>query len=1232
MEGLSSEREWSRLLSKIAAIPHSEIREALNEFAQYVRGKVSQSRAPSVSQTAGINNGLMIGQLFQTYDIRVEVREQAYDVLDPLIRLLIAQMKHTVCISSNSEDAQGLIEMIHRIFNQSLAYEVIDPLGAAAIVPALLNVRLETVRRCDIFIGIYGGQYRPGHTAPRIDEIARLELQSALGQSRRCFLFRSRNSIAEPEQWAYPTFSHFYPPDGCFKVLLEAVRSWVLRTPNSIEQSKLQARYELRRTHKCIAAYNDGLRAAYTALHGEVERTGQFDWYGSPEEFLSKLDEVIDQLQRKDRTGLIPAAVRDRWDKLNQLRGEEIIRQLPFARQAFASPLEVTWRRGSDSDASRDCDGGAERESSAENEASIWSRFLSTAWHIEMWNLYLRLLQSTRQLAEDHSLADIVRIPERLPKQLFDDNSYEYILRTLREWARHIPEPSQLRLQVKSLPRQRRQFGNVEERHRDLQEALGQWEHDVETLKQALESPHFGRCLLLLGRHGSGKTHCVLRMLDSDGDQPAWPLYLTVPRDLVDIETLLCDAASLRIQPSGSGIQWRGVEEIDRYLSGKTEEVSSPSSLVFIFDGLENWYRTHPQFIEEFRGFLETHTQFHSLFFVLTLSESAYHLVVDDEEFWNRYGYVIDEADENPSSLAGWLSLDELNEYAQMWLPIVGVDRVAADYFDPASRRLLSTPLIAWIASESSLLPELPNLNFLDFVERLWKRRQLEITRDLSRRLQNNQWTPVVLRAIWFIAGCLAVEDQTDFGQTCLAQRMSEWDEKATQGGFEPTRLSALEISSQVIAVLREQDLLVPETHDPERIAESGDMLTLDILPFWQYWGGRVLARRLLDSECGLEEFCDERFAPDTFTAATSLKAGLLEFTILWLDAGVGENGKAQERRETAIEFALQLAQGLIRGGSEPRRSVWLAVAKCSSVLQSRLCRWLLEEYTLHLENREDMYCFLFFLKNARLGLSESDLPPHLRFRLLQPHYVSIGDKGLARYLSKLVEYLLADWIGGAEIARAVAYLAGTEAFWIAEEWGQWLYDKLVRLSKTDADSGWRDSLASWMRVMRDGIPAAMQSRDGQNSIRDRDRIWACIMRRFCDGIVDDLGIESLAWLARRGWFRWSDSDTTTPSFIWNVSEEMFTTAMGRWYRNRASHGEREGFVAAVGNLACGEGAQKVTALFLIYHSVPNEKLDRPIDNRLWYMLRRLRDDNDPEVARVWGIGSLAEFYARQSR
>jgi hypothetical protein len=1221
-----------------------------------------------------------------THFVRSGIAAQHREVLDQIATAEKKYSVHRVFMSSTGKGVKESLRQVVDALEQSPAYKVVS------LPPNYpIDLRLDEIRRCDMFVGVYKELYGPTFSGlPRL-ALCELDLRQARQGFRRCLLFLSEASVPQPSLLRTRESSESYPQSG-LRSLRRGLSNSLSRTPAPEKQLEKRKRYQYKRTSEHIDLYNHSEEAAYQAMLKLREAASETDscyGFGDRTELRDNLSDVLEAYQKMELTGLVPSDIQDRWRLWAHSNRRTIEEGMPYPGSQLPSSIEI--------------------------KEGVWQSFITSAWHDDIRDLCAEVTRLALQLVDEQFMSGTLIQPDRPPDELFG-HDYEDMVLDLSSWVQQLREAhtdvwkicdrwrqanEKLRQMIeraeservaeweddlKELAEEVRESalnllanpqlarvaaapdplpGNFFEQEREVIEfELGEWynrsqsEHEkartrlktvfndwdraTKDLHEAVTKPRFGRCLLVIGREGAGKSQFVARLLDRQVKPFACPLYLGEPRRVENWESFLCEVAKLQEDPADSGPEWRSLEELGLYLSGRTAEEFPPSPLVIIIDGLEDWIRHDPGSLGRLQAFIAKNTQLHNLRWVLTLSESAYHYVVGDERFWARYGSQMADLDTDATDLPGWRSLDDLNEETNIWEPIIEKDRVDVESFDPASRRLLSTPFNAWLVSELELLPQLPKLNFIDLVEEFWSHRLEEMAPVLREQWGEARLQAELKGAVRFIAEQFAKEGKEHFSMQRLPKDLAEWDSNQADWESAPTGLKEEAIAKGILKALKDMGYLIPQSPDPDRIAEEGDVVRLGILPFWQYWGGRALAEHVFEQEYDQDiarTIFRARFgsAPSQPTSATA--AGLVEFAILCLDQKAARE-ESLESKKVADDCLLSLSQLVIAEMNEIRSSVWLAAAKASSAYHRKLGGWLDSESTLPLEKREELHRFMYFLKNARLQMAETDLPPHLRLKLLQPYYSLIGQMGLASYFGNLVGHILADWVGGEEIARSVAYLYGTECFWDARQWGSWAYKKLESLARRNGHTDW-DLIMQWMRIVVSEVSQLLTTSEARlaspcqahERMHEHDRLWAWVVGSFCEAIKDEVGLQGLDWLAENGWFHWSDQATYLAHGVVDATEERTTSVMGKWYRSEANQAEKGDYVDKIEALMQGDGKPKATAILLIYHTVAKDAGQKLDAVALWNLLDALRWDTDLEVEELWQENeSLTNFYEEQRR
>lgn len=822
------------------------------------------------------------------------------------------------------------------------------------------------------------------------------------------------------------------------------------------------------------------------------------------------------------------------------------------------------------------------------------------------------------------------------------------LIRSLRMWcpARQArPLTDKLREHIKQIE------DELEELYSRALELLETWESATGDFHECVIKPVYGKCLLVMGRTGSGKTHLVACLLQShERTIEGYELYcLYVPfepkttshGDLLPIDQVLKDAASFEYPSVSQGPRWRTLGELARFVSETKAAGNRTGRLVIILDDLDSWVRDRRLDLEALHEFIEQHTTLHHVYWVLCLSEADYSLVAgrEFERFWGQYGFVGQPYMPTPS---GWTGLDTLNEQFECWRAIIhyklGGKELPPDLtsaLDKMSRQLLANPFIAWLVGDlikEDVIQALPNLNYIDFVERFWSRRLDQLLPEEFRGQDMHAWASRFWRGIYLIAALVvkdkelaAIKENTVvIGQRALSANLVKADQGKTLEFTE-------EVVERIIEGLRRMAVLV-RLEDPETIAIHGNQLRLEVLPLWQWQSGRYLAEQLSANasvqdrmEAWLRRYFEE--GPSQIYLE-----GVLEFLILLIARGKYVIGASQP---DLSENLAQLLSREVLHLPQPYESVlWLAASKATGVYQYQLASWLERSGKVSFVRKGDLHRYLYFLKYTELPVGgNSGVSALLRLQLLRPYYRAIQDFKYGEYFQGFLKSVVENAKDGGDIARAFAYLYGIEEFldedtyWsCAKELAEWTYDSLWRLAERVQSELSFHTVHQWMLQF-----LAEVSKLGPSS-KEYERHWVLMTRCHCNFLAEGLTIGVLTWLETNEWFKWSAHTLELSDNVLFVMEEQLTTACGTWFREQATNRQKEDYVEAVKGWADGSADQKGVAIFLIYHTVPSEGpyQNLPVPPDLWEIFNRLRNDSDEKVQRIIKILKIKQWYERQ--
>jgi len=1298
-----------------------------DDYAQLVRNLVRQATALFKSSVRRNQIAFQHAMIEEALTNRALVREiqrylaNRFDLtLAELAAIQREQQVHTallqaiagyssVCISSAGNELKEY-EVALATMLGGLGYKVVSLRQIAESSPSPLKEIKKAINACDVFIGLYASRYGSLVESSPFGEVSwtELEFEYARMYFRRCICFVASEhlhavQLPRPQKQPYPPKPAYpsqlsalrlppppyYAPKGVWLLLKMLKALWYGRElPRARERreqeqynrtleihAKMREKYSLiykealeawqARVQKIDQEYESAL-AVYTF---QIERQKAFldkvrshflvYEFRSRAELEREVTTTIEHLEAGRIVGFSRIDIASRWDKWARHQEDTLRKEDLYHRPPLPSPLE-----------------------------RAWDDFCQQSWLDKMRTLVADVQKAARVLSNRPEVNQWTEPLERLPGNLFTrdwEDIVEYLLAWCREeTVRQVEERLRELLKEKEEDEGKEVKGEKEQTSGSLVERLkteiDEWQATTQRLLDELSTPRFGRCFLVLGRAGAGKTHFVAGLLRSQTKRTGSGnvfkcLYLGKARRIEPAEgepwdeaweQFLLEQARFEMVSEPGYPEWRSLTELNDFFYGVNGESLPATRLAIVLDDLAEWIKLDPSFLHNLARFAKSHTHVLSIVWLFTLSEADYSYVANHEDFCRTYGYQPSTA---PVSLSGWLSLDALNEGEP------GDDAEAADaegleryrvlkrilahhlkdessvkevihLLNPASLKLLSIPFVGWTAAElirrdkRQMLRELPNLRFIDFVEKFWEQRFQELidSRKLSQR-DGQTLRKELDKVIEFITKALTDQGTNEFYVPQLAKNLKERYEDTTW-------LGNLEIAVRLIMLLTGKDFL-------RRMLDADEehKITLGFTPFWEYQGGKWLAERLPQHQGVLveaEQEINSRFG-ESGTARSYV--GIFEFLLLVLDRKV-RSSQVREREDLAqyiTRFALQKLPNL-------RPCVWVAASKAGETYQYRLASWLVEQERFPLRDREEISYYLYFLKHAwepQLDRSETGVSWSVRLKLVQPYYQEIAHWHLEGYFARyILDKVISHERDGRELAKALAYLHGIEDYitpdTLARElphlptierkhplisgWsqlGKWAFQALQRRASL-FDDPW-PQLTEWILAMVSEVAKVIpdESVKSKEGTAERDKLWGCVLEHFCEQLVEEKKLGSFYFLKKHGWFIWSNR-FELPKKVLRSMEDRLTTTLGRWYR-RTPGARKEYHQLVKGLVNYGSGARKITAIYLIYHTIPSDSPGRPITRNLWYLLDKLRHDQSHAVQSAWRASeTLRNFYERQ--
>lgn len=385
------------------------------------------------------------------------------------------------------------------------------------------------------------------------------------------------------------------------------------------------------------------------------------------------------------------------------------------------------------------------------------------------------------------------------------------------------------------------------------EENLALWQTRVDILERLLAEDSYGKCLLVTGRSGSGKSHFVARLLrqheEESGSHLLHCLYVSPkvlngkPAGKPAIETLLTENGRFSFPGGGAGPSWHSFTELAHFGGA-----DSGNKLIVVFDDLDTWRQQHQLDIADLQQFIKSYTHLHNVYWVLCIAENHFDVVAGPhhERFWNQYAF----GGSTDTSLGGWIVLDRLNEAFQPWRKIVayqlqrkGTDSLAEIVapLDEQSKKLVQIPFVAWLFGrllrEGKLPDELQNVNYIEFATAFWRQRLIDVLTVDSADRSSPISEAVYWRTIYLTAGLVIRANNTLLSQLGLPEKLAIADDQKTPGFVEAVHTA--------VDRLVDVDLLVNST-DPAAIARYGNLVRPGgFPPIWQWKSGEYLVEAL---------------------------------------------------------------------------------------------------------------------------------------------------------------------------------------------------------------------------------------------------------------------------------------------------------------------------------------------------------------------------------------------------
>lgn len=849
----------------------------------------------------------------------------------------------------------------------------------------------------------------------------------------------------------------------------------------------------------------------------------------------------------------------------------------------------------------------------------FWKDFTQApAWHREIASILARIQSSSESFPELSELA--VRV------KLVDLNAaYDDLLSKLRALVSYAGTQPIVGYLNSASSRLERELGvTAAQLHRFTRELdpaeirllhLDQLRQNLADLRKAIAAPHFGRCLLITGEMGSGKTYfvrsvlslptrnfstdglrgpvilpvllqpplCKLVFSSTDGEPIAG---LSHPDDTPsDLEKIVCRALQER-----SGIAWPSLACFNAFLEFYNRQNPSQSTptrrgnpeirLVVLLDDLRFWNLIFKGIVKNLSRMIQASSAFHSVYWVLTMPARFYAQMIQgrpNRAFWERYS--IDPG--NYAACEGWLSLDDLNQgpAARLGLQDLAGILPHSNSASPASTprtidSLGSNPLVA--RTWAGLIRSRPDaadqdLTFIQILD-AWLNQQIDTLLTQEVNLHSRQ--PLEESELRAFLHCVAhyVASFSDFIPTReeLLAYMPETTLRAPDQVPDPGRVNQASLILEILCTAKFPGFT---------LAENERQIELDAVGLWEL----LLAHELflVQKKEPLTRLSLENWAA---SITSGLAAEALSFFLLMVD-----------QHAPSPELAFRYSNFILQSSLMPHAAVWLAGARGREPFQHSLVQLVTSQKSHPVQDLdgEELFALLYFF----YAIPQRLLSPAEKLAIIQPLYPQLARYNLQGYFLYLLKHLFKSVTLPDEMIQIMAHLSGCEPMEITEELASLSLSALLDMTAPQADpvllalgesppppnyETLANLIIRYLKLIRFEDP-------DPRKIPGQERGWARYLYRewvlaaFLEKIVEALRLGAYPFLIKLHWY--NHLALRENRCLNRQMEQEANIAIGRLFRFARL---REDFISFVSQLASSEDPlNRRNAFHIIRHSVP---------------------------------------------
>lgn len=774
---------------------------------------------------------------------------------------------------------------------------------------------------------------------------------------------------------------------------------------------------------------------------------------------------------------------------------------------------------------------------------------------------------------------------------------------------------------------------------------LFKFQDTLQKLKAKIENPSYGKCFLVVGSAGSGKTHFITSIMGERNHQEKGQNYLILNLSFPYHNETLEELILKEIQKA-TAAKWQSLEDFDSFLKkafekkglshlrllgaifrNKSKYALTITRLVVVIDNLHEWLSRKPGFLKELTQFITSHTRLHSLHWLLTINYNCYHyLSRDDEEMFLTYSWIDtrESYEKTPVEIvhhiAGWFVLDEFNQMKGAGMQILRRElevenrevSLALDYIDrdEVIFSKISSPFIAWTLLELKdelPLTEIVDLNYIEFVERFWAKRTAGFSKGEETLLK---------QCCIFIARYFA--DTRDFSPVLprLKNKLAGYAEGISE-------LQDRDKLESTLTKLQEENLLTTFAAEENNIPVEKVQVRHETFWEWQLAdcllvSGNIIRQPINQVQGELETWFSRAEGDD-------YKEGIFEFMLLMMEQKV-------KKDDMDMRFIEEFWDLGFHSPHLPGSAVWFAAPKAPVHVQLHLIARI-NRSKYQADAKRELFAYMHFLSEV----SPQVIDLQSRLKLLQKSLGKIKQGGFIYYYFFIARKMIAAISDNHELVSLMFLLRGCEELGIADQLAAAVVNRLfhnIWPNEGDKNIGFNglsgtvfESIKEYLTLENKYAPRDYNKIKKQRHQGKWERFFfrEWVLFEFTHYLVRVKGVKAFLLLKKWKWFR-PEYFGFKHQLVLEMEREA-TIAVGWGYRvgHVWADPEEDPMLKMLKSLLKSQKVrERKLAFHLIRHTVPAEgNVGVLINPALRAFLRKIY--KDPEMKKL--VKSFPKFF-----